>query len=239
MACTACFSGVAVWGRTKIQSEDGWSLENNPCAWGAKDPRFLLLGFSKGDRQSKDILAKRHDAIPYAGFRDRLTSGLRMLTLLDQEDTLDNHIRAGEQDWAFGSLVRCSLAKDGRKSGTVISSSAAARSYEEWRDRCTDLYLSRLPPKLQVVIMLSNDASYVKSCRGRVAKLHPGTREINEVAYGDGRVTWVHIVHFGGQGFNHMRDWTDLADNTAGRKGRAARDAVLEALARTHPHASV
>ena len=233
MACTACFPGGAVWGRTKIQSEDGWSLENNPCAWGAQSPRFLLLGFSKGERQSKDILAKRHDAIPYAGFRDRLTAGLRMLTLLGEGDTLDTHIRADEQDWAFGSLVRCSLAKDGRKSGTVKSSSATARRYEEWRDRCTDLYLTRLSPRLQIVLMLSNDASYMKSCRERITRLHPGTREINEVAYGDGKVTWVHIVHFGGQGFNHMNSWTALADNTAGRKGRAARDAVLEALGRT------
>lgn len=230
MTCTACFPQRANWGETRILSEDGWSLENNPCAWGARSPRFLVLGFSKGERQSRNILAKDHDAIPFDGFRPRLAAGLRMLTLLEEGDTVDNHIRVDEPDWAFGSVVRCSLAKDGKKSGTVISSSATARSYEEWRDRCTDLYLSRLPVRLQIVIMLSNDDTYVENCRARITRLHPGTRKINEVAYGDGRVTWVHIVHFGGQGFNHMRDWTELADNTAGRKGQAARDAVIGAL---------
>ena len=128
--------------------------------------------------------------------------------------------------------MRCSLAENGKKSGTIISSSAAAKSYEEWRDRCTDLYLSRLPPRLQIVLMLSNDASYMKGCRERITRLHPETRPINDVAYGDGKVTWVHIVHFGGQGFNHMNSWTAIADDKAGRKGRAARDAVLAALAR-------
>lgn len=232
MRCTACFPGSAEWGRTTIPALDGWTLENNPCAWGSRNPRFLILGFSKGERQSRGILSKRHDEIPYAGFRPRLTKRLQTLGLLAEGETICEHIGQHEPDWAFGSLVRCSLAENGRKSGTIISSAATARSYLEWRDRCTNLYLSKLPSRLQIVIMLSNDDRYIEICRDRIAKLHPGTQPINDVSYGDDRVTWVHTIHFGGQGFNHMNDWNSLAANTAGRKGRSAVAAVRRALSR-------
>ncbi|MER9507207.1 hypothetical protein [Mesorhizobium sp. M0579] len=233
MKCEACFSNGAEWGTTSISAADGWTLDNNPCAWGARNPRFLILGFSKGERQSRGILGKRHDGIPYAGFRPRLTKGLQTLGLLAEGDTIDAHIRPNEPDWAFGSVVRCTLAENGKKSGTIISSAATASGYLEWRDRCTDLYLSNLPPRLQIVVMLSNDDQYIESCRTRITDLHPGTQRINDVAYGNGQVTWVHIVHFGGQGFNHMNDWTNLADNTAGRKGKCAVSAVRKSLAGT------
>lgn len=159
--CTACFDGNAIWGKSRISSDEGWTLDNNPCAWGAQNPRFLLLGFSKGERQSVGILTRQHDDIPYAGFRPRLTAGLQKLGLLTPMDTIEAHIRGDEPDWAFGSVVRCALAKGGKKSGTIIPSSTGSASYEKWRKQCTDLYLSKLPPRLQVVVMLSNDDGYV------------------------------------------------------------------------------
>jgi hypothetical protein len=230
MPCTACFDGRATWGKTSLSSDDGWTLDNNPGAWGAQNPRFLLLGFSKGERQSIGILTRPHDEIPYAGFRPRVSAGLQKLGLLDPTDTIDAHIRSDEQDWAFGSVVRCTLAKGGKKSGTIIPSSVNATSYDTWRNRCTDLYLSKLPPRLKVVVMLSNDDHYMETCRERIAQLHPGTCKINPVAYGDGRLTWVHVIHFGGQAFNHMRDWMAGADNKAGSKGKWAVQAVQQAL---------
>lgn len=230
IACATCFGGCADWGRSITASEDGWTLENNPCAWGSRNPRFMVLGFSKGERQSKDILAKRHDDIPFAGFRDRVAGGLRRLGLLDERRDLDDLIRADEPDWAFGSLVRCSAAENGRKSGRIIGASSRAASYLAWRDACTERFLSHLPDRLQVVVMLSNGDEYIESCRKRITSLHPDTRPINDVAYGDGRVTWVHVVHFGGPGRNHMNNWMAFADNTAGRKGRLALEAVTRAL---------
>ena len=188
------------------------------------------MGFSKGDRQSVGILTKQHNDIPYEGFRPRLTGGLRKLGMLDPTDTIEAHIRSDEQDWAFGSLVRCTLAKGGRKSGTIIPSSTNAQTYATWRNKCTDLYVPKLPPRLQVVVMLSNDDAYVTACRERITELHPSTRKINSVAYGDGRVTSVHIIHFGGQGFNHMGDWMAGANNKAGLKGKLAVQAVRQAL---------
>lgn len=230
MTCTACFGEQVNWGRTRAKSGDGWTLDNNPCAWGSRNPRFLLLGFSKGERQSRDILARRHNDIPYAGFRERLTGGLQQLGMLATDDRIDNHIRSDETDWAFGSVVRCALAKDGKKSGSIIPASVTSASFEAWQARCTDLYLSKLPSRLQLVIMLSNDDGYIEQCRQRITRLHPSTRKINDVAYGDGRVAWVHVVHFGGQAFNHMADWMSCAGNKAGRKGTLARQAVECAL---------
>ncbi|MEK4031516.1 hypothetical protein WOA01_00145 [Methylocystis sp. IM2] len=192
----------------------------------------MLLGFSKGERQSAGILSKRHNDIPYAGFRERLTGGLQKLGLLGPTDTIDSHIREDEPDWAFGSLVRCTLAKGGKKSGTIIPSSATADSYKSWREQCTSRYLSKLPTRLEVVVMLSNDDEYVEECRKRITELHPATRPINPVAYGDERVTWVHIIHFGGQGFNHMNSWMTGATNKAGRKGDWAVEAVQKGMQR-------
>lgn len=230
LTCSKCFGGEAVWGRSQIASGDGWTLDHNPCAWGSSNPKYLLLGFSKGERQSQHILARRHNDIPYAGFRPRLADGLKRLGLLSPDKTIDDLIKPTEEDWGFGSLVRCSAASGGKKSGSIINEAPSARSFLEWRDVCTGQFLSSLPPRLRIVVMLSNDEPYVGSCMNRIATLHPGTKRINDVAYGDGKVTWVHIVHFGGQGFNHMRDWMDFADNKAGRKGRSAFEAVKAAL---------
>ena len=231
--CTACFGGQATWGRSVAISDDGWTLDNNPCAWGSRDPRYLLLGFSKGVRQTAGISSRPHDGIPYDGFRPRLTDGLRMLGLLTPTDTIDAHIRADEPDWGFGSFVRCTLAKDGRKSGSIIPASARAGRHDAWIDTCSRLYLSRLPPRLEIVVMLSNEDSYVQACFERIKAIHPGTKRMNDVAYGDARVTWVHIVHFGGQGFNHMRDWLARAGNKAGQKGKSAAEAVQMARGRS------
>jgi hypothetical protein len=87
--------------------------------------------------------------------------------------------------------------------------------------------------------MLSNDDRYMAACQDRIAQLHPRTQEINSVAYGDGRVTWVHIIHFGGQAFNHMRDWMAGADNKAGSKGNEAVQAVQQALRYNVPSAVI
>lgn len=226
ISCSACFDGQAIWGKSIASSDDGWTLENNPCAWGNANPRYLLLGFSKGGRQTANILSRAHDKIPYAGFRTRLTEGMRILGLLAPDDTIDIHIRVDEPDWAFGSLVRCGLAQHGKKSGTIIPSSTRAGDHATWIDRCAEVYLGRLPPRLETVVMLSNGDPYIESCFQRIKRLHPSTRRINAVAYGDGRVTWVHVVHLGGVGINHINDWLSNAANKAGEKRRLAVQAL-------------
>lgn len=220
---SACFSGTPNWGVSRAE-EDGWLLENNPCSWGAQDPRYLVLGFSEGVRQCQDILSRDHDDIPAAGFRLRLTRALCALGLLTEQDSIDAHIRSDEPDWAFGSVILCSdnkingITGKAEKSGTIIAESARRHSGSDWIGTCMSRWLSTLPPRLRPVIMLSNEDAYVDACYKRVRQLHPNTRMINEVAYGDDRVTWVHIVHVGGRGVNHIEDWIAGRDNKQGRK---------------------
>ena len=229
ISCSICFDRPAIWGVTKQIAADGWALENNPCAWGSESPRFALLGFSKGERQSKGIGSRIHNEIPFAGFRDRLDAGLRKLGLFGETETISDHLKNTESDWAFGSVVRCSLEKDSSKSGNIIPQ-ASGGSYRLWRDNCSRTFLAQLPERLKVVVMLSNTDSYVKECFLRIKELHPSTKMLNPVAYSNGSVTWIHIVHFGGQGFNWMSDWLNEAPNKAGQKGAWAVQAAGYAL---------
>lgn len=234
--CSDCFAGPTEWGRSS-REDDGWLLENNPIAWGTRNPRTLLLGFSKGTRQCADLLNRPIESIPFAGFRPRLTQAMQVLGLLRLDDSIDAHIRADEPDWGFGSIVRCSVAKldatSGRylKSGDVIASSARRQLGQDWIGNCTAKWLSELPSRLRTVVLLSNDDAYVEACFNRIRALHPAIRRINQVSYGDDRVVWVHIVHVGGTGFNHMTSWFEGKPNKQGRKRELAVAAVRGGLA--------
>ena len=237
MACTACFHGEpAEWGRAE-QTVDGWMLEHNPLHWGASNPRMLVLGFSKGARQSGALLATPVNDIPYRGFRGTLTKALRVLGLLAAGDRVDRHIYAGEPDWAFASLARCSISAvdpetgETRKSGDVIHRLAHGGPGAGWLGTCVRQHLGTLPPRLRVVVLLSNDDAYVDFCFSLVKALHPGLRRLNDVAYTDGTVTWVHIVHVGGPGANHIQAWLGGAPGKQGDKRRLAVEAVTRALA--------
>jgi hypothetical protein len=229
--CTACFSGKVQWGISSL-NEDDWMLENNPLALGTCNPKKLLLGFSKGIRQSSELLVRRVEDVAFAGFRSRITHAMQVLGLLPPDDMIENHFRADDPDWAFGDVIRCSVAKwdpvskRHLKSGDVISASARRVKGADWIGNCMGRFLTKLPPRLETVILLSNDDAYTDACFDRVRRLHPKTRRINQVAYSDGRVVWIHVVHFGGTGFNHMTSWLEGKANKQGRK----RDMAVAAL---------
>lgn len=228
--CNRCFDGPVEWGETSRQF-DGWRVINNPMSWGSRDPVNLILGFSKGSRQAAQVQTLAHDAVAFRGFRDKLSHALWTLGLLGEGQTVDQLICEAEADWAFGSLARCTVEKlDERtgkflKSGDVISSAAKNPSLD-WFRNCSDAHLRVLPPRLRNVIMLSNDDAYVDSCFQLVQLLHPETRRINSVSYRTGNVTWVHIVHVGGPGINHINSWLAGAPNKQGDKMRFARSAL-------------
>lgn len=229
LSCSVCFGGDADWGRSAIGDSDGWVLEHNPCSWGSRNPKFLVLGFSKGERQCKNIRNRQHEDIPFDGFRPRLTSALQVLGLMRSGDTIDAHLRPDEPDWAFGSLVRCSLSLRGKKSGNVIPASSRQGNHQLWFDNCTRRFLSGLPDRLRAVVMLSTDKDYISRCLERVSVIRPGTRRINRIAYGDKQITWVHVVHFGGQGFNHMNAWLAGSPGKSGDDMRLAVSALRSA----------
>jgi hypothetical protein len=152
-----------------------------------------------------------------------MTEALRVLGLLGEGEALEDKLDAAEKDWAFGSMVRCALglikSQDGSvtRSGTVVQRLAAMEPSSSWLYKCSAAFLSRLPERLSVVVLLSNDDKYVEACRSAITRLRPSTRRINSVAYADSQVTWVHIVHVGGPGKNHVANWF-AGNGTQGQK---------------------
>lgn len=233
VACSMCFPGPTVWNETALRV-DGWHIVNNPMSWGTDTPRFLLLGVSKGTTQCDAIAAKPHDEVPFDGFRSQLTKALKVLGLLHPSETIDEKISLIEREWGFGSMVRCALGLlkgdvSIERSGTVVQRLAAMPIESSWITRCSSKFLRTLPRSLQVVVLLSNDDKYVEACFAAVRRLYPTTRRINTVSYSDGQVTWVHIVHVGGPGKNHITAWFD-GDGVQGAKRYAAQAAIRHAL---------
>jgi hypothetical protein len=233
VACSKCFPRPVVWNQTELRL-GGWHVINNPMSWGTATPRFLLLGVSKGTTQCGAIATKPHDEVPFDGFRPALTKALQVLGLLQIEETIDEKISASELKWGFGSMVRCTLglpkADDSiERSGTVIQRLAAMGIEDSWIARCSSRFLSALPASLSVMILLSNDDKYIEACLAAIRLLRPGTRRINAVSYGDEQITWVHMIHVGGPGKNHVSAWFE-GEGTQGNKRRDAQAAVRRAL---------
>jgi hypothetical protein len=216
--CRTCFAS----GCTSPSMIKGkWHIENNPMSWGSPTPKTLVLGFSKGSRQSRPGTA--FEDIPFADFRPELNKALRVLKLLGTDDCIENHLGPDEKDWAFGSMVRCSLGLvdengDVRKSGNIIPSVVGDPQAAAFVSRCAERYLARLPPRLKTVVMLSNWKPYVDLCFNAVRKLHPDAKRTSDVSYAAAGVSWVHIVHVGGPGVNHRNNWMAGNSTLQGKK---------------------
>ncbi|VTZ27658.1 hypothetical protein MPC4_180001 [Methylocella tundrae] len=211
VACSKCFSGLTVWNETEVIAA-GWHIVNNPMSWGAAEPQYLVLGVSKGTTQCEAISAKPHNDVPFDGFRPALAKALQLLGLLQTSETIESKISASEMEWGFGSMVRCALGLPTadnaiERSGTVVQRLAAMPADQSWITLCSSVFLRSLPASLRVVVLLSNDDGYIDACFGAIRRLRPSTRRINDVAYGDETITWVHIVHVGGPGKNHIASW--------------------------------
>lgn len=238
--CTICYPGQnARWDETAVQFGPGtppkWQIENNPAAWGSREPRFLVLGFSKGPNQR--MRAKSFDDVPFAGMRPTLTSILASLGLLRPGESIDDKISADETDWAFGSLVRCSVSqfdasasKYVKSGGNIIVKAATDPCARPVVRACVQRYQSALPDSVRIVIMLGNDERYVNACLELLSE-HHSLRRVNEVAYTDGRTLWVHTVHPKAQGSHHA-DWLRRDQATSqGRKGQLAEIAIADIAA--------
>jgi hypothetical protein len=85
--------------------------------------------------------------------------------LLSSEDEIDSHIYANEQDFGFGSLLRCSISKwnqscnEWAKSGDVIEDLASDPRGARFLTNCADQFLKELPSRLKLIVMLSNSDS--------------------------------------------------------------------------------
>ncbi len=242
IACSKCFPGPTAWNESELRVGD-WHVVNNPMSWGTAAPRYLVLGVSKGTTQCAAIAARPHDEVPFHGFRPALSRALQLLGLLDSTETVGDKIAATEREWAFGSMVRCALGlskadQSIARPGTIVQRLAAMDGDASWIVRCSAKFLGALPDSLRIVVLLSNDDRYVEACFAAIRQLRPATSRINSVSYGDGQITWVHIVHVGGPGKNHVAAWFG-GEGSQGDKRRAAQAAVRNALGQTVRRSSI
>jgi len=234
IACRKCF-GPSDGGADTL-TVGRWQAVNDPGAWGAADPKILVLGFSKGFTQAGAYRTGRFEDVPFKGMRPRLTEMLQSLGLLPARVAVDAKMRSGEEDFAFGSLVRCSLARrndDGRLECTgAVMPRAFTEEIASVTRACADTFLTRLPERTRVVLMLGTTDGYVQSCKKLIRSIHLASwRDINEVSYRAGGAVFVHVSHPSGLNGHHPKWMAGDVATSSGLKRKLAEDGIHAALA--------
>ena len=208
-----------------------WRLEANSAAWGSPDPEVIVLGFSKGARQSRPL---PFEAIPFAGMWPSLTKILRALKLLESTDCVERHFRPDEQRFHFGSLIRCSVSGWDRQKqaysksgGQILERFLKHPSCHSASVTCARTYLGSLPDRVRLVLMLGNSDDYIQRCMRLMESSHPGIRRLNAVSYGTDGITWVHALHPAAQG-SYLADWLGRRECPVGRKFAPALEGVMQ-----------
>ena len=247
--CTRCFpSGTPVdFDATKRVSPDAdWRITSNPLAWGNVEPEILVLGFSKGPTQAGALASEPHDRIAYKGSRRQVGKILAHIGAVaeppdgDFGGMVDCLIADRNGRFHFGSLVRCTVERFDKKKrcwkgsgGGMLDRFMDSKFGMEVAGNCASRFLGELPAKTKLVVMfgLGSKLNYVSAARKLVETARPGNwRKVNEVAYADGSVTFVHVEHFASQG-RLIPDWLGENDVPRAEYGRMARDAAKAALA--------
>lgn len=103
---------------------------------------------------------------------------------------------------------------------------------QEVASNCAQRFLGDLPPATKLVVMfgLGTKGNYVRAARRLIERARPGRwLTVNEVAYTDGKVTFVHVEHFASQG-TLLPNWLGENRHERARLGLAARKAVAAAV---------
>jgi len=231
--CRRCFTSDR-----EIEEIALWQVVNDPGAWGAQQPDILILGFSKGFTQANAYRTAPFEAVPFKGkvMRARLTEVLRRIGVLNDSETIDPRFSAGEREFGFGSLVRCSLSRLNARGERECTGEVMPKAFTEPVQvvvrRCTQTYLANLPATIRLVVMLGSGSPYSKGCKNLIRSLYGAEfRDINEVAYETPGALWVHVAHPSpGNGF--FSRWMEGASSDAsGIKLQRA----LEAIAKLDP----
>jgi len=205
MSCRICWKPDE---GTEKEFHDGkWRLVNDPGYWGAPDPKFLVLGMTKGTTQAREMSESfrngTFDTAAFAGFRPRLLEALQIVGLMQGVQDIDPYLTAASRDWGFASIVRCSLtARD--QNGTYRGNSGPVirgmRSPEgaQIMSACVKEHLTRLGPRTRLIVLLGNDENYFRAIRQAMLSVFgsydtlPGA---GQVAFKSGGRLFVHIGH--------------------------------------------
>lgn len=229
IGCDRCYKSPEQSRLVGESSPPQWKIERPNGAWGSTDPLAIVLGFSRGARQSKP---RPFDEVAFAVMRGQLTKIMQALGLLGAADHVDNRIRSNEKNFHFASLFRCSVSmwdkkkSDYAKSGnSILEKFLSSPETRQIAETCTERFLANLPSRTKLVLLLGNSPDYVDGCKGLFERLYPDIRSLNEIAYSNGTITWVHTIHASAQG-DYIPQWLTGADTAIGRKLAPARAAV-------------
>lgn len=210
-------------------------LVNDPGHWGASDPQILVLGISKGNTQSKAFGTQQFDTIAYKGIRPRLLLALQAIGLLVNEDIKDFNDRftATESDFAFASMVRCSVTGMHRRKGfhtadspNVVPAFKPGSAGYPFVENCVRQYLLPLGQNTKFVILLGNADNYMEAVADIIEKTRGPIARLNDVAFTSSGVCFVHVAH-PSKGNGHFGSFI-RGEGVAGRKRDLARIAVSE-----------
>lgn len=200
MSCGRCWKGIA----TDSQDTGRFRLVRDPGHSGSSKPSVLVLGISKGNTQSNAFASCPFDEVAFKGIRDRLLQVLQTVGLLPGETVsqFELRFRASERDFAFASVVRCSLTGMDRKRGihtadspNVIPAFKLGSAAYAFAFACVDQHIGHLPLATRTVILLGNANLYIKRLREIVGRTLGGVTPINSVAYRAGGTLFVHVTH--------------------------------------------
>ena len=144
-------------------------------------------------------------------------------------------MQAGEEQFAFGSLVRCSLARRNDKGRLECIGAVMPKAFVEEVSvvtrACASTFLTNLPDSVRLVVMLGTTDGYIAGCKRLIRSIHPTTwAEINDVSYRAGGVVFVHVSHPSGSNGNHSKWMKGDVTTPSGMKRRRAEEGVRTAL---------
>lgn len=243
--CTLCHDGIVTFDQSQ-STEGDWRITANPLAWGNPNAEVVILGFSKGPTQAGALAASRHEDIAYKGSRKAVGKILAHIGLAPAGDadtlkrTVDRLIADKAGRFHFGSLIRCTVERYDRRSrawkgsgGGMLDRFVTTPFGQKVAGQCTKRFLADLPRATRLVVMfgLGAGGNYVAAARKLIESARPGNwRTVNEVAYTDGKVTFVHVEHFASQGAL-IPNWLGENNHARARLGILAREAVQQAIA--------
>jgi hypothetical protein len=195
-----------------------------------------VLGISKGNTQSRAFGSESFDGVAFKGVRHRILEAFNAVGLLLNEtpETLERRFRASEQDYAFASVVRCSITGMDRKkrvhtadSPNVLPAFQRGSPGSKFVENCVDQHLVSLPSRTRRVVLLGNTDAYIAALADAVARRRKAVTPINAVAYASDGVRFVHLAH-PSKGNGHFGAFI-RGEGKAGMKRNLARE-VLSSL---------
>lgn len=187
-----------------FQEQGPFRLVRDPGHWGAAEPHTLVLGISKGNTQAKAYGTEPFDGVGFKNIRIRMLESFQAVGLLLDEKSagFERRFTAIERDYAFASVVRCSLTGLDRKKGVhtadspnVLPAFRGGSSGLSFVENCVKQHLVDLPDRTRLVLLLGNADDYVSALREVISRNRSPARMINPVAYWSGETRFIHLAH--------------------------------------------